>query len=273
MENKWQCQLNPLPKQITVGQKLNLFCKGERAVSFKQPLSIRLKEEGLPYSLHILKTIKNKENLLILEVTSYRTGLFNSPFFISDGEKKVLVENLSFPVQSVLPESKQAISPHGAFGPFKDPLPLWYWLSLSLSFVFLAVCMALFIRRLWKRKRFLQKVISRKTYLHPSKFFVRGLRKKEEDSQNYTKYMEDLFKTFLEDLFFIPAVNTDHKKIMKNLKKQHIQIYKKEGEAIRQVLNEFFALQDKSPNKQNLKKIKKLCQDTVFRLDEKEEDQ
>lgn len=272
MENKWQCQLNPIPKQITVGQKLNLFCKGETAVSFKQELSIQWKEQGSPYSLHILKAIKQEKNFLVLEVTSYRTGLFNSPFFISDGEKKVLVENLSFSVQSVLSEKKQPISPHGAFGPFKDPLPLWYWLSLSLSFLFLAVCVFLFIRRLWKKNKLIQKVINRKTYLQPSKFFVQGLRKKEDGSPDYTKHIEKLFKIFLEDLFFIPALNTNHKNIMKHLKKQNKQIYKKEGEAIRQVLNEFSSLDGKSPNKQNLKKLKKLCQDTVFRLDEKEEE-
>lgn len=272
MDNKWQCQLNPIPKQITVGQKLNLFCKGETAISFKQPLFIQFTEEGRPYSLHILKTVKQGKNTLILEATSYHTGLFNSPFFISDGEKKVLVENLSFSVQSVLPGKTQPIPPHGAFGPFRDPLPLWYWLSLSMSFLFLAVCVFLFIRRLWKRNNFIKKVSERKTYLYPSKFFIRGLRKKEEDSPDYIKHMEKLFKIFLEDLFFIPAVDTEHKKIMKSLKRQHSRIYKKEGEAIRQVLNEFSILRDKPPNKQNLKKLKKLCQDRVFHLDEKEED-
>ena len=126
MENKWQCQLNPIPKSITVGQKLNLFCKGEGAVFFKKPLFIQLTESAPPYSLHILKTIQLEQNSLILEVTSYRTGLFNHPLFISDGKEKILVENFSFSVQSVLQEKKQPISPYGAFGPFKDPLPLWY---------------------------------------------------------------------------------------------------------------------------------------------------
>ena len=269
MDNKWQCQLNPIPKTITVGQKLNLFCKGGKAVLFKQPLSIQWAGEAQPYSLYILKTVKQEENLLILEVTSYRPGLFNTPFFITDGEQQVFVNNLSFSVQSVLPQKNQPPSPQGSFGPFRDPLPLWYWLSLSLSFLFLSLCLFLFIRRLWKRKVFVQKIKARKTYINPSKSFIQGLRKQKEDSPDYLQHIEELFQKFLEDLFFIPARAIDIKKFMKNLKRQHAQIYKKEGKSIRQVLKEFSALKEKSPHKQSLKKLKKLCQDIVFRLDTK----
>ena len=70
MENKWQCQLNPIPKQITVGQKLNLFCKGETPVSFKQPLSIKISGAVKPYSLYILISVIQEKNFLTLEVTS-----------------------------------------------------------------------------------------------------------------------------------------------------------------------------------------------------------
>ena len=56
MENKWQCQFNKAPKQITVGQKLIMLCKGDKAVSFKDPVHIEFLDKQKTYSLQVLKS-------------------------------------------------------------------------------------------------------------------------------------------------------------------------------------------------------------------------
>ena len=95
------------------------------------------------------------------------------------------------------------------------------------------------------------------------------LRKQKENSPSPLKDLEKLFKTFLEDLFFIPAINKTSEQIMKNLKQHQYQVYKKEGQNLHQVLNEFSSLQDKTIDNKSLSKLKKICQDIVFLLDKK----
>ena len=143
-------------------------------------------------------------------MVSYRTGKFESPFIITDGEKKLIVEDFSFSVQTVLGEVKQPLlQPHGPFGPFKPPLPLWYLSIMTLTFSFLTACIFIFFNRFFKRRNFIQKVLKRKTYLSPSKFFILHLRNYKGDTHHSIKNLENLFKIFLEDLFFIPAIRSN----------------------------------------------------------------
>lgn len=268
MDSRWQCQFTNAPKEITVGQKLTLLCNGSKKTLFKQPLQIRFLDKEQLYSLHILKTLKQEDNHLLLEVTSYRTGLFQSPFFISDGEKEVLVEGLSFSVQSLLKGEKQPVQPQGPFGPFKSPLPVWYRASASFSFLFLISLLLLLLYRWFQRKTFLQKVAERKSYLSASKSFISGLRKQTEDSPQYLQKMEELFKVFLEDCFLIPALGKSTKEFMKHFKRQYHSIYIKEGRSLERILKEFSILKNKSPDRQSLLKLKSLCQEKVFLWDE-----
>lgn len=272
MENKWQCNFNKPPEQITVGQKLVMLCKGDQALSFNDPVRIEFLDNKQIYSLQVLKTLKKEDHFLALEVVSYRTGKFKSPFIITDGEKSLVIENFSFSVQSVLNKTKQPIKPHGPFGPFKPPLPLWYLSTMILTLCFFTACIFIFLHRFFKRRKFIQKVLSRKTHLNPSKFFILNLRKQKKDSPHSLKILENLFKTFLEDLFFIPAVNQTNEQIMKSLKRYEYKIYKKEGQKINQILNEFSSLKQNTKNNKTFLKLKQVCQEMVFLLDTKKEE-
>ena len=265
--DKWQCSFNKPPEKITVGQKLLLLCRGDKAVSFKDSLRIEFLDNSQLYSLHILKALKKEDHFLALEVSSYRTGKFNSPFIITDGEKKLLIEGFSFSVQSVLSETKKPVQPHGPFGPFKPPLPLWYLSAMTLVFLGLMSCLFIFFNRFLKRKNLIQKILKRKTYLSPVKFFILSLRKYKKDTPDAIENLERSFKIFLEDLLFLPAVNKTNEQIMNFLKRYHRQFYKKEGQKIRQVLNELSSLQHNAKDKKTFSKLKKICQETVFLLE------
>ena len=269
MENNWQCKFKNPPKQITVGQKLLMLCEGESKTTFKRPVHIEFVNNKDNYSLHILKTLNKDDYFLALEVTSYRTGTFQSPFIITDGEQSLIIKDLSFSVQSVLKAEQKQAKAHGPFGPFKPPLPLWYFATMIFVLSCLCACIFIFLNRLFKRRKFIQKILNRKPDLSPSKSFILGLRKQKTDSIPPVKNLEQLFKVFLEDLFFIPAVGQTREQIMKHLKKYQYPAFKREGQALRQILNELSLLSQASTDKKTFLKLKTACQKMVFFLDSK----
>ena len=198
MEKKWYCQFKNPPKSITVGEKLNLLCRGSQPVSLQNEVYIASLNNKPLYSLHVLKTLKKEANFLALEVTSYRTGTFKIPFLITDGKQSIMVENLSFSVKSVLKKPKEETEPYGPFGPFKPALPFWYILMVTVILSCLIACIGIFVYRIFKRKKFIQTLLKRQTYLNPSKFFILHLR---QDKTNSIKRLEFLFKTFFRGLF------------------------------------------------------------------------
>lgn len=273
MKNDWQCRFKNPPKEITVGQKLILLCEGEEKTAFKNPIHIDFLDKSQNYSLYVLRTLNQEEHFIALEVTSYRTGEFKNPFIITDGEQKILIEDFSFSVQSVLGAKTGSAQAQGPFGPFTPPFHFWHLTAVIFSVLCLGICSLLFLNRLFKRKKYIQKILDRKNYLQASKSFIINLRKKDIDSGDYPKILERLFRVFLEDCFFIPAVNQTNKQIMKSLKKYQHLVYKKEGQNILQVLNELTDLNKKNElnqkiaDRRNILKIKKICQKMVFLLD------
>lgn len=269
MKIKWNCYFKNPPETITVGQKLLLLCDGEPKNKLQNPVRIEFLDKKHDYSLYVLKTLKTENNFLALEVTSYRIGQFKYPFVITDGEQGFAVEDLSFTVQSVIGTKQDTPKAYGPFGPFAPSLPLWFLLITIFSLVCLFISIFVFIKRLLKRKAFVQLVLNRKTYLDPSKFFILGLRKQTKNSDYSIKKLEMLFKSFLEDLFFIPAKNKTTIQIMKNLKKNQNLIYKKEGQNLQQILNELSSVDHKTINEKTFINLKKVCQNIVFLLDQK----
>ena len=174
----WQCHFKHLPKQITVGQKLMLLCDGEKALRLSPPVHIQFPSDRQLYSLYVLKTIKVEDHFLALEVVSYRTGDFKGPFTVTDGERGFVVDDLSFSVRSVL-EKKSPAQPHGPFGPFAPDPPLWLLVTTVFSFFCVILCGFIVLRRLLKRRRFINKLVKRKTYLNPAKAFIKGLRRQK----------------------------------------------------------------------------------------------
>lgn len=269
MKTRWQCKFKDHPENITVGQKFLLLCDGEPEINFQKPIHIKFLDKKHDYSLHVLNTLKKESHFLALEVTSYRTGNFKQPFIITDGERGFTVEDLSFTVQSVLEKGKEPPKTYGPYGPFTPPPPVWLISITAFSFFCLLTCVFIFLRRLLKRKQFIQKVLDRKNHLNPSRSFIMGLRQMAKNPDYPVKKLENLFKAFLEDLFFIPAQNQSAKQIMKNLKNSQKAVYKKEGRNLHHVLNELSAGRQKNKDKKIFLELKKICQKMVFLLDRK----
>ena len=264
MESNWQCYFKRIPDKITVGEILNLFCDGSSPLNLTAPIQIEFLNRQYDYSLVVVKTLKREDYFLALQVVPYRTGRFEQSFYITDGKNRLKIDNLSFEVQSVLTKKE----PYGPYGPFKLSPDWLYVFGFSLSVVVLAFFTSLFAYRFFKRKKFIKTVLNRHSHLNPSKFFAVHLRKEQKDLSQSVQYLEGLFRIFLEDRLFVPAVNQSDKLIMKNLKKYHPFLYKKTGDNVRQILREFSTVNKDSLNKKAYFELKKLCQKLVFLLDE-----
>ena len=205
MNNTWFCEFKKAPKKITVGTKLHLACEGETPLPLKDNLRIEFPDKKDLYKLHVLKTLYKEKNYVDLEVTSYRSGPFQGSFKVTDGTNSFFVENFSFSVDSVLSQTKQISKPHGPFGPWREPFPFWYIPSWIVTLILFFTLGFVVLNRFLKRKNFLEHVEKRIRKRRPSKVFIKALRKEDNESPEFVKEMEGLFRSFLENLFFYPC--------------------------------------------------------------------
>ena len=312
---KWFCYFDFFKKDpITVGDVLILLCDGTEPANFSgKHLRIELLPTGQEepfdpykkYSLYALENMKLEKNNIGLYVGIYRTGDFNHPFIITDGTEKVFVDNLSFRVESVLQKTKDGMKPEGPLGPFDFSSPLSWHPILIFVLLFLSWS-ALFIRGKWKRNQLINKIKNRlkEKKLKPSKIFFHSLRESEYLKKHSVQKLEQAFKLFLENLFFIPTkmflgnwflipiskiynqLIMQHQKlsvfnfdtsnihkwwIMHNLKRFHNKLYQTEKKALGQLLDEFSAFNKNPRNKEEAYlRLKKSCQEMVLRLENKD---
>ncbi len=265
---KWNCELKNPPQKITVGTKLQLSCDGEIPTSLgKKNLSIIFPKKENAYKLHFLKTLNIKEGHIDLEVTSYKTGFFEGSFTITDGLESFVVENFSFQVDSVLSKNQQ-VKPHGAFGPWKEPIPFSYFLFCGLTLsLFLAMTGILFYR-FFQRKKLKERIATRLQGRWPSKIFIKNLRRLSKHSSHYISDLEVLFKIFLENLFCIPTLKKSSFQILHSLRKYETSIYKKHSNEIRQLLKELKKMKEQKVKQEIHFQLEKTCKDLVFLLEE-----
>ena len=265
--DKWNCAVTKRPDTLTVGEKFLLSCQGEKPVIFNQNLKVVFPHKEDSYRLHVLKSSQKDLHSLELQVVAWRTGDFqNIPFIITDGDSRVLVENLSFSVKSLLTEKSKA--PHPPFGPWRSPILKWQLYCFVVAFLLLLAAAVIFLKSFFKRKRFIEKIRARGSTEAPGKTFVRRLREKDIDSPDYVSTLDRLFRIFLEDMFFVPSVEKSSLDILKHLKKYNRSLYKTQGSKIKAVLNELKEFKNKQTPESLCRELKINCLQLVFDLEE-----
>ena len=263
--DKWSCAVVEQPEKLTVGDKFSISCQGVKPVIFGKNVAIIFPQKRDHYRLYVLESLQREPSSLELKVVSYRTGKFDTSFIITDGSSRILGEGLFFTVDSVL-AGKQG-TPHPPFGPWASPWPFWYLSLLGATiFLFLAACFA-FGRRLVKRRNFIRRVTIRQGMGLPGKTFARNLRRKEITSPSYVKSLDKLFRIFLEDQLFIPALGCSSLDIVKSLKKYNRLVYKSHSGKIKALLNEIKEFKDKKTDEDICRELKENCLQLVFDLE------
>ena len=230
------CQFEKMKEIITVGDIFELHCEWPLSVILSAPVRIEFNQreepEGShnqesPYSLLVLDTIRILPGKGTFKVTSYKPGSYNTGFKLVSDQGVVKAQPISWKVESViLEEKKESIQPYPPYGPWKEPLPLWYWslsiLTLLGFIVFISVKTYFFI----SRKKKIQEIKDRLKNKKPFREFISQLNLLVRDIDNkkakeIIKKVDKDFRVFLENEFFIFALDEKPEKIVKQLKKYY----------------------------------------------------
>ena len=265
------CRFENKPENITVGNVFEMHCEWPLSVMLSSPVRIEFdqqdkKERGAgadnppgPYALLVLKTINIYPGKGFFKVTSYQPGYYNTGFKIVSDEGVVEVKPLSWKVDSVIPrKKKETIQPYPPYGPWKEPLPIWYWPISVLTLLSLILFIVFKIRLVVKRKRKIQEVNKRLQNKKPLREFIsqlnllaRGINTKERTE--IIGKLETAFRFFLENQFFISALNETPKKMARQLKRYYPVIYKECD-----ILNFFSEMKKLSSEKMSLEDFEQL---------------
>ena len=264
MKAQWKCYFKEDAKELQVGTRFFLSCKGENSVSFnKEKLVVQFNKKKDKYKLQILEVLYSDPQSLELLATSYRTGDFKQDFFITDGKKSVVVKDLKFSVSSVLPE--KPIPPHPAFGPFKNSFPPFYFFLWIFTLVLLFVSVGLILRTFINRKSFLKKMLDSPT--RPAKLFVKSVRQLDKSSSSFSLNLKKHLNAFIEQSLCITAENKSSEELIKSFKKYHPQTYKKQAEPLNQILKEIQYFENKEMDEVTAVRLERACFYFIFDLE------
>lgn len=197
-------------EKLTVGSEFKIVCPTQSFVL--NPSKLKFQTEK-PYQLQILGSELQPDGRLMLKVTSYQVGDFNSNnVILTDGVNQVAVHGVQFKVESVIDQKNPPKEPYGPFGGHVLFLPAFYLWSVL---VFLAVILLFsgfkFFRR-WQKKKLIEGLkkhdsrLSPQTQMHVRFRQLERQRYLEGDQlQKLLPEVDDILRIFVIRQFKIPA--------------------------------------------------------------------
>ena len=217
------CRLEGLKDKTTAGDLFYLHCEWpELSPSLLKPVRVKLKEDLKPYTLEILKEDIFLPGKASFTVTSYRTGDHSSAVLLIDAKGRTVESApLSWSIQSVI-SAHQNQKPYPPFGPWTAPLPLWYWPLCIVLFCALGCFLFFKIRKALKRRKLIKNISARlknktafREFISQVTFLTRRL--SELTKKELISQIKKQFSLFLENQFFISAVDQDPRSIVKQM--------------------------------------------------------
>ena len=264
------CRFEGKKEKLTVGDVFDMYCEWPITTILSSPVRIRFpknknpedqfKPKQSPYSLVVLDTVKILPGRGTFKVTGYKPGSYESGFTLVSNEGTINMAPLTWTIESVLPKNQKEVKPYPPFGPWREPLPFWYGLlgiSVLTGFIVFSVLKTVFfVQRKKKIQEVKERLKSKKAFYE----FISRLNSmtrniyKEESSQ-IVQNLDTHFRLFLENEFFIYAVNKSVKKVIRQLKKYQPHIYRENKVNI---LNFFIEVQKLSSEKVTTKDCEQL---------------
>jgi len=272
MEEKGSCRFDSIPNPLTVGDIFELHCEWPLSISLSAPLRIEFYQdtnEALenspetksspkakddessfsnpsenPYALYLLDIINLLPGRGSFKVVSYQPGRYNTGFKIVGSQDVLHTKNLYWKVDSVIPqEKKETIAPYPAYGPWKEPAPIWYWPIATLSLLSLIAFITIKIYAYIKRKKKIKEVSNRlknktafREFVSQLNLLARGI--KDQSRKEFIVKLENYFRLFLENEFYIFTLKKEPRNIIRQMKKYYPH-YDKENN----ILNFFMEMQ------------------------------
>ncbi len=230
------CRFENMKETVTVGDIFELHCEWPLTVILSSPVRIEwnqkektteVQSQQKPYSLFLLDTVSLLPGRGKFRVTGYQPGSYNTGFNLVSDKGVVKVQPVSWQVGSVIPEEKQeSIKAYPPYGPWREPLPLWY-VSLGVLTVlgviaFLSVKTYFFINRKKKIEKIRERLKNKKPFrefISQLNLLVREVGNKE--AKGIIVKVDKSFRLLLENEFFISALEENPKKIIRQLKKYY----------------------------------------------------
>ncbi len=290
------CRFEKTKEKWTVGDVFDMHCEWPShlavlSASVRIAFSGQKQQELSPYSLVLLQTKSILPGKGIFKVTSYKPGSYSTGFQILSDQGGVEVQPLDWKVESVLPAG-QKVQPYPPYGPWRDPLPFWYGPVVALLtaslLTFLALKIRLFVRRKKKikevqirRKKALlkadnsqDKLLAQKNKkpplaLEPYQEFISQLNllswkiRDQKSPHSLMNEVEQAFRLFLEDEFFIYALDKESKGIARQLKRYYPAVYRKHGKSILDFFAEMKRLSFEKAKPEDLEQIMGMARKTV----------
>ena len=264
------CRFEGKAEKLTVGDVFDMYCEWPITTILSSSVRIQFpknknpenqfKTKQNPYSLVILDTVKILPGRGTFKVTGYKPGFYESGFTLISNEGTINIAPVTWTINSVLPKNQREVKPYPPFGPWVEPLPFWYWpLGISVLFgfiVFTVLKTIFFVQRKKKIQEVKERLKNKKAFYE----FISRLNSitrniyKEESSQ-IIQNLDTYFRLFLENEFFIYAVDKSVKKITRQLKKYQPRIYR---ESKVNILNFFIEVQKLSSEKVTTKDCEQL---------------
>jgi hypothetical protein len=216
-------------KGFTVGQKLQLQCKGEVVSNYQGiwvssnavPPTDAKKDPTPAYYIGTPNFID--ETTLNIQVAAYKVGEQQAKILLTKDAEQITLETATFTVASVLEQhdypvptpvpkegqqQQQGPQPYPFAGPSKLEYPMLLWILLLLGLILVVTYAIRKWIRYYNLKRWLEEQQQRQLATTPEKFFykeVRALqREKTTGIDGYNK-LQDAYYTFLEHRFKYPV--------------------------------------------------------------------
>lgn len=285
-----QCELRDLDVEKTpktVGDLYELSCSGLWEEPLSENTKIKFEKEGMKYALHIVSVKKTSSNEFVAEVSCYLPNQYsNQEFLLVDGDTSFKVQGLSWAYESVLQKAEEhqketiepppeKLEPYPYFGPIGIHYPSWVWLILAM----LVAVAGGFIFR-WQKKRLQKKKLidaalsGMGSALTPYQDFNKSLRQilrkngdRKIEPQIVLDDLEGSFKSYLTRALTVPAFDWSEAEIIKDIRKNHRNVFLDNGKLIVRLLREFDRAKGQSVARQDVEQLTELSRRTVEGID------
>ncbi len=279
------CRFENMRDPSTAGDIFELHCEWPLSVILSSPARIEFYQKkpsaeltkektddqsGKPYALFILDTVSILPGKGVFKVTGYYPGNYNTGFRIVSDEGVVEVEPLAWKIHSVIPEGKKGtIQPFPPYGPWREAMPLWHKSLSVLTLLALVVFAVLKIRLFIRRRRKQREVGERLKNKNSFREFVGQLNLlareiKEKEGKEIVLKLEKYFRLFLENEFFIFALNEKPQQIVRQLTRYYPVVCKECG--IFGLFKEMERLSSEKVNNEACEQLLDMARETAIKI-------
>ena len=282
------CRLSQeqITQKFEVGSVLNFKCESLKPDGNLQQFDWTKAQFVLnpetQYQIRLLKAQSNNSQEVELQITGYVPGDYKWPDLkISDQKSSLLLNEISFQIQSVLDPQNPEKEPFGPMGPMSLSFPTQFAMAVGLGVLVIVILLGLKIRRALQKRNLVRQITKDSIVQKPLAEFsavIRKLKKdysffdsKEANELELTQCFEKIdaaYRRFLVRRLMVPAHVWNDSQILKDIRKSFKTIAKSNLSDLKSVLTELGRFKkNKNRTASDLIQLIDMCQKSSEKLD------